>query len=161
MINFKSEFKEYRKIYDTFIDAIKEEVANYETTRDKVIVKDKEDIEVQNESKEKLSLLEDIMALGYKISLLQNDISKIAERLLYIREAAIRNDENLEIIEEDEKLINGLLENSSSSYVIESGKVVSKVQGLDVIIRKKVGENKDSKYIYLDNLRKSKEYQNV
>lgn len=161
MISLEKEFKEYRQIYNTFSDALKEESKNYEELRDKIIAKDKEDIQMQNDSKEKQSLLDDLMFLVYKISLIQNDLVKVGERLLYIKEAAIRTDEEIKMNEEDIKFMESLSANSSSTYVIEGGTLVSKVQGLEDVIRKKVAENKDTKYIYLDNIRKSKEYQNV
>lgn len=157
-MDLKEEFKEYRKIYNIYYDELESLQVLAEKKKKEIILKDKEDIQMQLDSKEKAGLLEDYMLNLYKLGLLQVDISKLAERLLYINEASIRNNDNLELTEEDQKFIKGLSMNQASSYAVTNGKVVERVEGLDDIIRKQVSSRPDMIAQTMKNIRETKEY---
>lgn len=155
-MNLKKEFSEYRDTYNTYVDALKKESEIAEEKRKQIIEKDKEDIAIQNDSKEKHSMVEEYMFQVYKINLIQSDLQKISQRLLYINEASIRTSFNLELSEEDSKFIKALAMENQTSYVIDSnGNLSSKVAGLDEIIKKRVSERKDMIHSYLAEIRKS------
>lgn len=160
-MNLINEYKEYKTIYNIYSDSLKETVKSAQENRKQIIVKDKEDIQAQNDSKEKQGMLVEYMIYIYKITLIQNDLQKIAERLLYINEASVRNNQDLELQEEDKKFMDSLSLNSSSTYAIENGKLTPKVKGLEDVIKKQVEERTDMSYTYMDAIRNSAEYKNA
>lgn len=154
-MNLKTEFSEYKIIYDVYFDTFKSLQESALEKEKEIFEVDKKDIEMQHESKEKFDMLAEYTFLVYKIQLVLNDLGKIAERLAYIYESSLRNSIDLELPEETKKFIQNVSENSSSAYAIQNGELVSKVEGLDNIIRKKVSEDKEKHYLHLDAIRKS------
>lgn len=154
-MDFKLEFHEYKKIYDIYFESFQDIQQKTAEKTKQILAKDKEDIEMQHESTEKMDMLTDYMFYIYKSNLILNDLSKIAERLSYISELSIRTNTDLELSEENKKFMDNLKIHTASAYVVENSTITAKVQGLDEIIRKKVDDEKEKKYLHLDALRKS------
>jgi len=158
-MDFKKEFTEYRNIYNTYFDSLEQESKKAAQKTTEIIQKDKEDIQMQLDSKEKQEMLQEYMYLLMSIQLISVDMYKISQRLLYINEAAIRKSIDLELSEEDKKFIQGLSLENKLTYVIDSnGNLTPKMAGLEDIIRKRVAGQKDKTYLYLEQIRKSPEY---
>lgn len=152
-MDLKNQFTEYKRVYDVYFNEFNTLKDSLENVEKNIIEQDKKDIEKQSESKDKFEMLAEYMFLQYKMQLILNDMSKISERLCFINESAVRTSTDLELSEENKTFLKNLVQYNSSSYVIDNNKLASKVEGLDDIIRKKVGEDKEKQYLHLDMIR--------
>jgi len=152
-MDLKQEFKEYRHIYNVYFDAFQDKQTAAKKLEDEIFEKDKQDIEAQFESKEKMDLLEEYMLITNEIHLILNDMSKVAERILYISEAAVRNKQNLELSEVDDTFVKNLSSNGKSTYAIDHGQLKPRFAGIKEVLQKQISEKTEAKYLTLEQIR--------
>lgn len=156
-MDLKNEFYEYKKIYDSYSDKLNEKIRSIDDIKKKLIEKDKEDIQAQLDTEEKQAILDDYMLEIYMVSLLQNDMKSLSHKLLYIHEASLRNNVDLNLAEDASRFIHNLSMNEANTFVIDGGDLRLKNEDIEKAIRAN-NKRPELRAMYIDAVRKDKDY---